>query len=225
MTLRRVRFLAALLAVGALNGAAFAQQGEGAAEKDQPAPSLTAKGMVGKPAPDFTGKDVDGKEHSLADLKGKIVVVEWFSYQCPFAKAHTQEKKTMQNTFAKFKDKGVVWLAVDSNVANGEVGKPDEIKTYAKECGVTYPIILDPDGKIGHAFGAKTTPHMFVIDKTGVIAYEGAIDNNPRGKEASVTNYVEAALQSLVDGSQVAQASTKPYGCGVKYAEPGSDKP
>ena len=218
MTNKRFGFMAALLAVGALNVAAFGEE----PAKGQPAPAAGAQGLVGKPAPDFTGIDVEGKEIKLSDHKGKIVVVEWFSSKCPFCKIHLKEKKTMQNTLAKFAGKDVAWIAVDSNVA--EIAKPDEIKSFAKEVGVSYPIIIDADGRIGHSFGAKTTPHMFVIDKTGIIAYEGAIDSDPTGKEASATNYVEAALQSLVDGSEVATKYTKSYGCSVKYAPTGDKK-
>lgn len=210
MTSKRFSFLAALLAVATLNLSAFG----GDPAKGQPAPG-GAQGMVGKTAPDFTGIDLDGKPVKLADHKGKIVVIEWFSSKCPFCKIHVKDKKTMQNTLAKFAGKDVAWIAIDSNVA--EIAKPDEIKSFAKECGISYPIVLDPDGKIGHSFGAKTTPHMFVIDKAGVIAYEGAIDSDPTGKEANATNYVETAVQSLVDGSEVATKFTKSYGCSVKY--------
>jgi peroxiredoxin len=217
MTFRRIGFLAAIFGIGTWSTAALA--GDEAAKKGG-APA-GAQGLVGKPAPDFTGTDVDGKTHKLSDLKGKIAVIEWYSAKCPFVQKHVKDKKTMQNTFAKFKDKGVIWLGVDSNVA--EIAKPDDIKANIKECAITYPIILDPDGKIGHAFGAKTTPHMFVIDKNGIVAYEGAIDSDASGKEASPINYVEAALQSLVDGSQVATQWSKPYGCSVKYGTPGGE--
>lgn len=224
MSIRRISVLAALLAVGALNVAAFAQTGGDKPKTDRLTPTTPGgQGMVGKPAPDFTGTDLDGKTHKSADLKGKIVVLEWFSSKCPVCAHHVKEKKTMQNTLAKFKGKDVIWLGIDSNVANGEVAKPDEIKAFVKESGVTYPVMLDPDGKIARAFSAKTTPHMFVIDKTGIIAYEGAIDSDPSMKEPNATNYVEAAVQALVDGSQVATKYSKPYGCSVKIAMPGGE--
>lgn len=213
MNVKRLGVWAAVLAVGGLSFAAYAEE---------PAkPAAGGKGMVGKPAPDFTGTDVEGKTHKLSDLKGKIVVLEWSSSKCPFVKHHVTEQKTMQNTFAKYQDKGVVWLAVNSNAA--EVENPDAIKTFASENKIEYPIILDADGTIGKSFGAKTTPHMFVIDKNGVVAYEGAIDSDPTLKAPEATNYVDAAVQSLVDGSEVATKWQKSYGCPVKYGKGGAE--
>lgn len=176
-----------------------------------------AHAEVGKPAPDFAAKDLEGKEYKLADLKGKIVVLEWTNNQCPFVVRHQAKQKTMQKTFAQFKDTDVVWLAVNSSHFCAD--KADEIKAYAKTNGIEYPILLDPEGQIGHVYMAKTTPHMFVIDKRGVLVYQGAIDNDDYGKSENATNYVADAVHALLDGSTVAVASTKPYGCSVKYKQ------
>ncbi len=173
-----------------------------------------AHAEVGKPAPDFTLKDVDGTEHKLSDLKGKIVVLEWINYQCPVVN-RCHAAKTMSKALAKFKDKAVTWLAVDSSYFCAD--KVEDIRKWTGKQKVVYPYLLDANGKVGHIYGAKTTPHMFVIDKKGVLAYAGAVDNDPYGKEKNKRNYVEEAVTSLLNGSTVATASTKSYCCSVKY--------
>lgn len=179
-------------------------------------PAMTSKGAeVGKTAPDFMGKDLDGKDVKLADFKGKIVVLEWVNMDCPVCQRHVKAK-TASNTMTKFAGKPVVWLGVDST-KTADANK-DKIKTWAKDGGLTFPTILDGSGKIGKAYGAQTTPHVFVIDKDGKLAYSGAIDDDPDGKGAK-TNYAEAAVNSLLAGSAVATTTTKPYGCSVKYAQ------
>lgn len=173
-----------------------------------------AKAAVGKPAPDFTLKDLDGKEHKLSALKGKIVVLEWTNHQCPFVK-RCHKAKVMTKTLEKFRGKPVVWLAIDSSYFAAD--KREEIREWKMQNGVTYPILLDPEGKVGRLYGAKTTPHMFVIDQKGVLAYQGAIDDNPYGDKKKATNYVEQAIRALLNGSTVAVKETKSYGCSVKY--------
>ncbi len=173
-----------------------------------------AHAEVGKPAPEFTLKDVDGKEHKLADLKGKIVVLEWINYQCPVVN-RCYAANIMSNTLAKFKDKPVVWLAIDSSHFCED--KVDDIRKWVKEKKIERPVLLDAAGKVGHLYRARTTPHMFVIDKKGVLAYAGAIDNDPYGREDNKRNYVEEALTGLLNGSTVATATTRSYGCTVKY--------
>ncbi len=170
---------------------------------------------VGSPAPVFSLKGADGKTYKLADFKGRVVVLEWTNHKCPVVK-RVHGAKLMAQTLAKFKDKPVTWLAIDSTSAG--YATPDAIRVWAKGAGVAYPILLDAPGKVGHAYGAKTTPHMFVIDQKGVLAYAGALDNDPYGdKESGVRNYVAEAVTSLLSGSTVATATTRPYGCGVKY--------
>ena len=121
----------------------------------------------------------------------------------------------MSNTLATFKDKPVTWIAIDSS--NFCEDKVADIRTWAKEQKIEYPILLDAAGKVGHAYGAKTTPHVFVIDQKGVLAYRGAINDDPYATKDKKRNYVEEAVNALLNGSTVATTSTKPYGCTVKY--------
>jgi peroxiredoxin len=168
---------------------------------------------VGKPAPAFTLKDDAGKEHSLAQYKGKVVVLEWTNPECPFVQRHYQAD-TMQKTQAGFDAKKVVWLTVDSSAHH----TPDTAKAFKKDEGVTNPVLLDTAGTVGKAYGAKTTPHMYVIDAEGVLRYAGAIDDDPRGKaQKAPTNYVKTAVDALLGGKPVPTPTTQPYGCSVKY--------
>ncbi|MES2854256.1 MAG: thioredoxin family protein [Bdellovibrionota bacterium] len=180
-----------------------------------------AEVKIGAAAPAFTEIDHAGKTHSLDSHKGKWVVLEWYNEGCPYVKKHYGAKnmQTLQKTFA---DKGVVWLTVATS-PEGQQGyvAPKEAAAHMKKAGMhSTALLLDSDGTMGRAFDAKTTPHMFVIDPKGMVVYAGAIDNNdssdPR-KIASSTNYVADALNSALKGEAVKVATTKPYGCGVKY--------
>lgn len=229
MNLKRVSAWAAFAVLGALNLTALAQAPNQPPKKEPPQPPAAQPPapttppaqsmMVGKPAPEFVAKDLDGREHKLSGKKGKIVVLEWLSSNCTYCKTHLKDKKTMQNTFKEFKDKDVIWLGVASNAS--EVANTEDLKKFAKDMDVNYPILVDTDGRIAQAFNARTTPHMFVIDKGGLIAYEGAIDSDPTMKDPKATNYVEQALQAVVDGSQVVTASSKPYGSAIKLGPAG----
>jgi peroxiredoxin len=176
---------------------------------------------VGRPAPDFTLKDLDGHPVKLSDSLGKIVVLEWFNPGCPFVnKTHTvgQLKGLADREMAK----GVVWLAINS-AAPGKQGYGVEANRAAQEkFKLSHPILLDESGVVGHAYGAAHTPHLFVIDAKGVLVYAGAIDNSPDGEGESPTsgtlvNYVERALDDVRSGRPVATPRTEAYGCGVKY--------
>ncbi|MHC4444401.1 MAG: thioredoxin family protein [Planctomycetota bacterium] len=167
------------------------------------------KAQIGKPAPDFKLKDTLGKEFTLKEFKGRYVVLEWINQQCPISKG-AHDKKQMQKTYKKYAAKGVIWLAIDTS----HYAKPEKNRVYAAQQGLAYPILHDPNGKVGRAYQAKTTPHMFVIDKKGILAYHGAIDDQ------GTTNYVAAALDSLLAGKEVLKPKTKPYGCSVKYGPP-----
>ncbi|WP_224371993.1 thioredoxin family protein [Hyalangium versicolor] len=167
---------------------------------------------VGKPAPAFTLKDETGKEYSLSQYKGKIVVLEWTNPGCPFVQRH-YKAKTMQNTWKGYDASKVVWLAVDSTSSV----TPASATSWKKEQGFTYPVLLDSDGKVGHTYAAKTTPHMYIIDEKGVLRYAGAIDDDPRGKSTTATNHVKTALDALLSGQPVTETTTEPYGCSVKY--------
>jgi peroxiredoxin len=179
-----------------------------AAAKDAVPPKL-----VGKPAPAFKLTDASGTEHDLASYKGKIVVLEWTEQGCPYVKRH-YASGTMQKLAKKHEGK-IVWLAVNSS----HFVKDEETLGWKKDNGITYPVLLDADGKTGRAYGAKTTPHMFVIDAEGKVAYEGAIDSDSRGESETVTNYVDAAITSLLAGKPVEVTATRPYGCSVKYGK------
>jgi peroxiredoxin len=178
---------------------------------------------VGKPAPDFTLNDLDGHPVHLADVRagGKIVVLEWFNPQCPFVnKAHS--KGSLKTTPAKHLAEGVVWLGVDSAAAGKEGYDPQAIRGAEQRFGVSYPILRDETGSVGHTYGATNTPHMFVIDRNGTLVYSGAIDNSPDAEGESpsggtLVNYVDAALEDLAAGRPVRTPVTKAYGCGVKY--------
>jgi len=169
-------------------------------------------------APDFTLVNYDGKEVKLADYKGKIVVLEWFNYECPFVKYHYEKASTMKDLAAKYKDKNIVWLAINST-SHLDTSKNRE---FAEKNAIPYPILDDKVGGVGKAYDAKTTPHMYIIDAEGNIVYNGAIDNAPLGRPAegqTPVNYVDKTLEELTAGKAVTTSETKPYGCTVKYAK------
>jgi peroxiredoxin len=197
---------------------------EGARVAAAVTPTVPSPGsaVVGKVAPDFTLKDLDGHEVSLASLHGKVVVLEWFNPGCPFVRA-SHSKGSLKGTAKKHAARGVVWLAINS-AARGKQGyEPSVNSDAARTFGLEHPILRDETGAVGRAYGATNTPDMFVIDKNGVLVYAGAIDNSPDGEgEAptggSLVNYVDAALEDLAAGRPVRTPATKPYGCSVKYA-------
>jgi peroxiredoxin len=168
-------------------------------------------------APDFTLDSFDGKKVKLSDYKGSIVVLEWFNDECPFARYHYEQAKTMIDLAKKYKDKNVVWLTINSTSHTTTEANRD----FAKKHNLPYPILDDRTGKVGRLYGARNTPHMFVIDKDGSIAYDGAIDSAPLGKPpegAGKINYVDKAISELLSGRKVSLPNTPPYGCTVKYA-------
>jgi len=182
-------------------------------------PSAHAK--VGDPAPAFTLVDLDGNKRSLADYAGKTVVLEWLNYDCPFVKKH-YDSGNMPKLQKQYTADGVVWLAIVSS-APGKQGNypPAELKAKGAEKGAApTAVLLDPDGTVGRAYGAKTTPHMYVVDGEGVLRYEGAIDSVPSTDAddiAGATNYVAGAIQAVKAGEDVEPATTQAYGCSVKY--------
>lgn len=180
-----------------------------------------ALAFVGQPAPLFTGTDSQGRTISLEDYHGQVVVLEWTNHDCPFVRRH-YGSGTMQTLQKHAIDDGVVWLSVISS-APGEQGyvSRDEAEALSNQRGASpTAVILDPDGHIGRTYDAKTTPHMFVIDGSGVLVYAGAIDDQPRNFRAdptTATNYVREALLALKEGRPVPTPVTRPYGCSVKY--------
>ena len=177
---------------------------------------VQASVSVGQSAPDFQVKDTSGKEQSLSSYKGKFVVLEWVNPDCPFVKKH-YDSANMQATQKAAEAKGAVWLSVST----GSGGKASDLNAWVKEKGAKpTATLLDADGKIGKAYGARTTPHMYVINPEGKLVYAGAIDNKPTANQADVkgaTNYVTAALGEAMAGKAVSKATSEPYGCSVKY--------
>lgn len=177
----------------------------------------------GEAAPDFKGVDSGGKTESLAQYRGKYVVLEWANKGCPYEQKH-YNSGNMEKLQREWTAKGVVWLSVLSS-APGQQGNvsPAEENNYLRQMhAAPTAAILDPSGQIGRLYGAKTTPHMFVIDPAGKVVYEGAIDDAPSTDPSTVHaahNYVAAALGESMAGKPVTTAVTRPYGCSVKYAE------
>jgi len=176
---------------------------------------------IGKPAPDFTATDINGKTVKLSDYKGKIVVLESYNSDCPFCN-NQYKTGAMQELQSDLASKGVVWLLVNSvNPNNSSHRTPDQAKKeMADKKIIATAWIDDNSGAVGHLYGMKTTPHMFVVDKTGTLVYDGAIDNkpDPMHDPRTARNYVREAMDALIAGKPVPVAQTKPYGCGVKYA-------
>jgi peroxiredoxin len=176
---------------------------------------------VGTTAPDFSLTDSKGKTQSVSQYKGKYVVLEWFNPECPFVKKH-YGSGNMQKLQEEFTGKGVVWLSIDSSAPGKEgnlTGEQANAKMTEWKTKQTA-LVLDPDGKAGQAYGAKNTPHMFVINPEGKIVYEGAIDSKATPNVSDIansTNYVKVALDESLAGKTVTTANTKPYGCSVKY--------
>jgi len=175
----------------------------------------------GQPAPAFTLPGSDGQTHSLADYRGKYVVLEWTNHECPFVKKH-YSSGNMQRQQKDAAAKGVIWLTIVSS-APGKQGYVDAAQAaqIAKERGAApAAVLLDPKGEVGRAYGAKTTPHLFVVAPDGKLIYMGGIDSVPSSDVediARATPYVKVALAEAMAGKPVTNASTQPYGCSVKY--------
>jgi peroxiredoxin len=181
-------------------------------------PLLFAAGQKTTKAPDFALTNYDGKTVKLSDYAGKIVVLEWFSYECPFARYNYEKTTAVNDLVNKFKDKGVVFLAINST-GHQEAAKNKE---FAEQFKVSHPILDDSKGAVGREYGAQTTPHTFIVDTKGNIVYNGAFDNAPVGKipeGAQYVNYIDKALTELTTGKAVSTPETKPYGCSVKYGK------
>lgn len=181
--------------------------------------SQTAK--LNESAPNFKLKDSNGKEHSLSDFKGKAVVLEWINYECPFVKKH-YNSKNMQMLQEKYTKQGVIWLAICSS-APGKQGhfSADEINKRSKELDAKFTAyLIDEDGKVGKMYGAKTTPHMYIINSEGKLVYAGGIDDKASTDVEDIKkakNFVSSALDEILSGRQVSVQSSTPYGCSVKY--------
>jgi peroxiredoxin len=209
-----------LAAVTAIGAGRIAQADPPAAAEKAAAPAATAE--IGKAAPDFTLTGIDGKAYKLSDFKGKYVVLEWNNLDCPFVKKH-YGSGNMQALQKKYTEKGVVWLTICSS-AEGKQGyyEPAALQEKTKEQKLSSTAYLrDADGTVGRTYGAKTTPHMFIVNPEGMLIYAGAIDDKPSPDPndiAKASNYVAACLDESMSGKAVATSSTTSYGCSVKYA-------
>jgi len=174
---------------------------------------------IGKPAPDFTGTDITGKTVKLSDYKGKIVVLESYNSDCPFC--HNQYGGAAQALQKELADKGVVWLMINSVSPNNPSHRtPAQAKQEWSDLKIAAAAwIDDSSGTIGHLYGMKTTPHVFVVDQSGSLVYEGAMDDHPDPFHDPKTarNYVREAVDDLLAGKPIAVSQTKPYGCAVHY--------
>ena len=186
------------------------------------APQSVAQ-VVGKPAPNFTAADVNGKPVTLSDFRGKTVVLEWNNPDCPFVKKHYGSGNMQKAQAAAARD-NVVWLTINSG-APGKQGHMNgaEAKAFVAKAGARpTAYLLDPRGVVGKAYDAKTTPHMYIVNKAGTLVYAGGIDDKPTAKPADVDgarNHVLASRAELEAGKAVSVATSRPYGCAVKYPE------
>lgn len=183
--------------------------------------SVQANPEVGRPAPDFSAVDSRGHTHRLADYRGKTVVLEWTNHDCPYVLKH-YDSGNMQALQQEASGQGAVWLTVISS-APGKQGhvtgaQADQLSRDRK--ATPSAVLLDPAGSVGRLYGAKTTPHMYVIDAKGTLKYMGGIDDRATTDTADIPgadNYVRAALANMKAGRPIAKAVTRPYGCSVKY--------
>jgi len=203
---------AAVAALGIVGGGALLLNGGEA----------VASVATGGQAPAFSAPDADGQTRTLAEFRGRTVILEWTNHGCPYVRKH-YDSRTMQTLQQEATADGIVWLQIISS-APGEQGHLDAAGARARvQTDAAHPTatLLDPAGTIGRAYGAMTTPHMYIINPEGVLVYQGAIDDRPSARPASLegaTNYVRAALTDLAAGRAVQTAQTTPYGCNVKYA-------
>jgi len=180
--------------------------------------------LFAKNAPSFELKDSTGKTHSLSDYKDKIVVLEFVNYSCPFVKKHYDASGNIPSLQKAYKDKGVIWLSVCSSAEGkqGNFSASELTKLHAKNGAQPSAYLIDDSGLVGKAYGAKVTPHIFIIDKSGSLAYQGGIDSKKSTKASDIASaepYVKNALNELLAGKPVSTTKTKAYGCGIKYAK------
>jgi peroxiredoxin len=176
---------------------------------------VAGKAVLGEQAPDFTLSDVNGKTVKLSQYKGKAIVLEWFNPTCPYCQDVYKEGGVLREMPERWMREGVVWLSINSQGPEEAGSGIEENKKFMRENEMRTPLLMDPTGAVGKAYGAKTTPHVFVISEKGVLVYRGALDNAPRGvvppKDVK-TNYVESALKDLKAGHAVVVNETRPYG-------------
>ena len=211
------RFLAASI-IGAVGAVATGWMAEPRARAD------VGKVTVGAPAPVFSAADLRGQQRKLEEFKGKYVVLEGHNQGCPYVKKH-YGSGNMQRLQHELTAQGVVWLTIISSAPGkqGNVTQPEEEQYLKDQHASPTDVLFDPDGTLGRLYGAKTTPHMFLIDPKGVVVYQGAIDDKPTYEAADIDgakNYVRTAYEEAKAGKPVSVATTAPYGCSVKYKDP-----
>lgn len=179
---------------------------------------------VGQPAPDFALRDIDGKPYKLSSLKGKTVVLEWVNPECPIVVKHYNKSGNIPKLQKEATSDGVVWLTINSGHegAQGDYD-PEEVKEWMQKINYAATAYLrDQSGKVGRMYDARTTPHMFIVDQEGTLVYAGGIDSIQSGNPKDIdkaTNYVREALKDLKNGQAIRTATSRPYGCDVKYAK------
>lgn len=183
-----------------------------------------AAATVGQPAPDFTLTDATGKPVRLSDFKGKHVVLEWTNPGCPFVRKH-YDSGNMPATQKDATGKNVVWLSINSTEkASSDYLEPARLSAWlAERKAVPTAVLMDEEGTVGKSYGARTTPHMYIVNPQGVLVYAGGIDSIPSARPADIekaTNYVKTGLAQVLAGQPIADANTKPYGCSIKYKSP-----
>lgn len=182
-----------------------------AGKPGKPGEPPAAKAQVGQEAPDFTLLDSAGQKQALSAHKDKVVVLQWVNQECPWSRKVIPVIAGLQKKYA---DRGVAWFGIEST----HWRKPEENEKYIKDEKLAFPILMDNDGEVGRTYGAKTTPHVFVINK-GKLVYAGALHNNQDGqkKESEVRNYLDETLAAVLAGKDVPVAETTAWGCSVKY--------
>ena len=184
----------------------------------KPNPAVGAPQNIENEAPDFSLQDLNGSQVQLSSFRGKLVVLEWFNPGCPFVK-YAYNQGPLAGMAKQKTDAGVVWLSINSGARGKQGNGADANRKAAKAWELETPILIDESGDVGKMYGARTTPHLFVINEAGSIVYKGALDNAPLGRAPAEghINYVEAALADLSAGRAVQVSETKSYGCSVKY--------
>jgi hypothetical protein len=187
-----------------------------------PASAQSPSAVVNEPAPEFTLPGTDGETYSLSQFEGQYVVLEWLNFGCPYVQKH-YNSGNIPSLQERWTEEGVVWLSVVSS-AEGKQGyhPPDEMNQInAEEGGNQTAILMDTDGEVGRTYGARTTPHMYIVNPEGELIYKGGIDSKPTTDPADIetaTNYVQQALEATMNGESVPTQTAAPYGCSVKYA-------
>ncbi len=187
-----------------------------------PLPNGQLHADIGQPAPDFELLDLEGRHHKLSSYRGKMIVLEWFNPNCA-AVIYEYGEGELREMKARHASTGIVWLAINSSAPDDPGADIEMNKQFVATHHLGLPILLDPTGAVGRSYGARTTPHLFIVNERGLLVYAGALDNAPRGRVealATKTNYVENAIADLRSGHGVTQTSTRPYGCEIKYTRP-----